>query len=83
MDSGWLIVNPAYGRTYGSNEEMRTDWENGKDFRCASGPYCSKRDLPKILNDGYVGVQIVQHKRYFDLPDGRTFRVPFLTEEIR
>lgn len=48
MRNGTLLM-PAYGRTYASNDAMREDWENGKDFRLyGSGQYCSIRDLDKL-----------------------------------
>lgn len=38
---------PAYGRDYKSAAEVKSDWEAGKDFRCATtGRYFSVRDNP-------------------------------------
>ena len=42
---------PAYGRRYKAADQMRADWENGKDFRIGSaGPYTSIRDLKYLRN---------------------------------
>jgi len=40
---------PAYGRDYKSKAAVLTDWQSGKDFRCAmTGRYLSTRDnLPQ------------------------------------
>lgn len=50
-----MTVSGAYGRDYRNLEEMRYDWEAGKDFVVRSvdagigpggvGSYCSKRDF--------------------------------------
>jgi len=38
---------PAYGRDYKSAAAVKSDWEAGKDFRCAlTGRYLSARDKP-------------------------------------
>jgi hypothetical protein len=40
-----IHATPAYGRDYKSKAMVITDWQNGKDFRCAvSGRYLSIRD---------------------------------------
>lgn len=43
-----LFVLPAYGRRYQTEEALRKDWEEGKDFKIVSGPYLSIRDQDKI-----------------------------------
>ena len=43
-----LILFPAYGRTYDNHVSMRTDWEQGKDFRIYGGAYCSIRDIAEL-----------------------------------
>ena len=43
-----LYAIPAYGRLYRTKDELKVDWENGKDFKIVNGPYFSVRDLSKI-----------------------------------
>lgn len=45
-----VLLIPAYGVKYESAEQMRADWEAGKDFRFWRGvpTYCSIRDLEKL-----------------------------------
>ena len=44
-----MILRPAYGRSYKTQDEMLKDWNDGKDFRISSsGPYCSIRDLDQM-----------------------------------
>lgn len=86
MATEWLLVRPAYGRRYLNNEAMRADWDGGKDFQISlGGPYLSCRDVEKNtanIRTEYKGIQIVQHVLRLEMPDGRLFRWPFLTEEI-
>ena len=42
---------PAYGRTYKNMNEAKKDWDNGLDFQVFNGPYCSIRDINKLVND--------------------------------
>jgi hypothetical protein len=39
-----LLVQGAYGRKYTHSDQVRKDWDEGKDFQVVLGPYCSKRD---------------------------------------
>lgn len=39
-----LVVTAAYGRSYNTEKEALTDWNEGKDFKIVDGPYMSKRD---------------------------------------
>ena len=39
-----ITLVPAYGRDYASQKDVREDWEAGKDFRVAGGPYINKQD---------------------------------------
>ena len=75
----WMIVEPAYWRTYLTAEAMREDWDGGKDFRIENfGPYMSCRDIQKNtlnIRENYTGVQIVQKRR------GTV--APYLTVEVR
>jgi len=44
-----LILMPAYGRRYESNDEAMADWKAGKDFRIiGGGPYTSIRDAERL-----------------------------------
>jgi hypothetical protein len=43
-----LILMPAYGRVYLTEDAAMADWKAGKDFRIVNGPYCSVRDLAKM-----------------------------------
>lgn len=86
MAKSWLIVHPAYGRTYATSELLRAAWDGGKDFKIEGGPYLSNRDVEHNtagLREKWTGIQIVQKRVAFELADGRMCRVPFLTEEIR
>jgi hypothetical protein len=47
----WLILTPAYGRRYRSDEEVLADWRRGKDFKILGGPYTSVRDFEKNTDD--------------------------------
>lgn len=46
-----LILFPAYGKTYATEEAMRIDWVSGVDFKIKGGPYTSIRDLDKLSED--------------------------------
>lgn len=35
---------PAYGRRYNTEQEVKDDWNAGKDFKIIGGPYISNRD---------------------------------------
>ncbi len=37
-------VQPAYGRSYASEEEVLRDWDANKDFTINGGPYVNKSD---------------------------------------
>ena len=64
-----LILMPAYGRRYETNEAALADWNAGKDFRVVGcGPYTSKRDEMQlaqhhhnvILSTDQGGVYVVK-----------------------
>lgn len=42
---------PAYGREYKTIDDALVDWEGGKDFQIYNGPYCSIRDLDRMIRD--------------------------------
>lgn len=44
----WIELLPAYGRDYKNQDEVRADWEAGKDFRHpTSGRYVNKEDAER------------------------------------
>lgn len=43
-----VTLIPAYGRDYKSAEAARKDWNDGKDFQIAGGPYTSIRDVDQF-----------------------------------
>ena len=46
FNKGMVCLTGAYGR-----EAVESDWDNGKDFKRVSGPYCSIRDSAAIKAD--------------------------------
>jgi hypothetical protein len=47
----YMSAVPAYGRDYQTEDQVRADWDAGKDFRCMPGPgqrggYIGKNDKP-------------------------------------
>lgn len=64
-----LILMPAYGRRYKTNDQALADWNAGKDFRVVGGSsYCSIRDVSHmarihnnvILHSDQGGAYVVQ-----------------------
>lgn len=55
-----LVALPAYNRNYDTSEACANDWEGGKDFKIANGPYFSIRDVKLMKDQGYTKVCIVQ-----------------------
>jgi hypothetical protein len=53
-----LNAIPAYGRQYKTTEECLKDWNEGKDFKIACGPYFSIRDIAILKADGYREIRI-------------------------
>jgi hypothetical protein len=53
-----LSINPAYGRSYSTEEEALEAWNEGLDFRIINGPYLSKRDNAYLIASGYEHVAI-------------------------
>lgn len=44
----WIEVEPAYGRDYKNQKDLKTDWDADKDFRdTASGRYVNKSDATR------------------------------------
>lgn len=55
FNKGMVCLTGAYGR-----EAAESDWNNGKDFKIVSGPYCSIRDSEAIKTDnGSDSMQLV------------------------
>lgn len=52
-----LYATPAYGRTCNNANDLRTMWENGKDFKIVGGPYFSIRDTA-VLKQRYGMIEI-------------------------
>ena len=46
-----VLLIPAHGKVYNTQEEMRADWEAGKNFKMYGSSYCSIRDIAKISAD--------------------------------
>ena len=63
-----LILSPAYGRDYKSKSEVLSALHGNKDFIINSvmpgynGLYCSKRDIPAFLVDGFTHIEIRYRK---------------------
>ena len=51
-----LVAVGAYGRDYHSRNAalLLQEWTEGKDFKICNGPYFSIRDVPRLLQEGYV-----------------------------
>ena len=52
-----ITLVPAYGRDYKSAKAAEADWQAGKDFQIAHGPYTSIRDKASLV-DMYGGISI-------------------------
>lgn len=46
MELSPMVLVPAYGRKYKTENHCLEDWYAGKDFKIEGGPYCSIRDFP-------------------------------------
>lgn len=66
---GYLVVYPAYGRSYPTADKAKEEFLNGKDFSASAlgGPYLSIRDfhnkIPELSN--FDGVVLTQRDRKF------------------
>ena len=58
MIDNYLALRGAYGRQYSSADEVRADWNDGKDFKIVGGPYCSIRDIESLKNIGYERIAV-------------------------
>lgn len=43
-----VILVPAYGRDYKTEEEVAKAYHSGVDFKIVGGPYCSVRNFPDV-----------------------------------
>lgn len=59
-----IEIKSAYGRKYKTIKEALEDWDKGKDFRVFNGPYCSNRDLDRMIKDYGKVVLVIGEKRH-------------------
>lgn len=65
-----LMVLPAYGRNYTTEDAALQDWFCGKDFKIAGGPYFSIRDKNTLAGEGITSLLLVwdvKHKKTTEL----------------
>jgi hypothetical protein len=43
----YVEVEPAYGRDYRNQKDLKADWNAGLDFRLVGGPYINKEDAQR------------------------------------
>lgn len=56
-----VLLEPAYGRKYKTEQEAISDWQAGKDFKFVGGPYCSIRErdmISKTMRNPLVYIEI-------------------------
>jgi hypothetical protein len=71
-----LHAVPAYGRSYKTNEDLITDWLDGKDFKIEGGSYFSIRDYEMLsVTLGYDDIAI----KFDDLPIASVCYIPLFT----
>ena len=56
-----IILVPAYGRKYATEEAALADWKKGLDFKIDGGPYCSITDFTQLRANGPVSIQWKPH----------------------
>lgn len=56
-----IILTPAYGRRYTTEEAALTHWKRGLDFKIAGGPYCSILDIAEMKKQGPVAIRWKPH----------------------
>lgn len=60
-----LNIKGAYGRTYNTWLDAENDWVSGADFKILGGPYCSVRDLVRLVKDfGTIVLLLNKEKHY-------------------
>lgn len=60
----------AYGR-----ETSMQDWQDGKDFKIIGGPYCSIRDVPGMIEEGFGVLE-------FSTLDGRHYYTKIISQML-
>jgi hypothetical protein len=53
-----LDVVPAYGRDYNSEDYVRRDWNNNKDFRIVEGSYINKQQTKELIANGVTELNV-------------------------
>lgn len=43
----YVEVEPAYGRDYRNQKDLKADWNANMDFRITGGPYINKEDAKR------------------------------------
>ena len=56
-----IILIPAYGRKYVTQEAALADWNDNKDFKIDGGPMCSIRDFTQLRAQGPVSIRWKPH----------------------
>ena len=56
-----LILTPAYGRKYTTEEAVLIHWKRGLDFKIDGGPYCSILDIDEMKKQGPVSIRWKPH----------------------
>lgn len=46
-----IEIKAAYGRKYLTMDDALEAWNKGLDFKIVNGPYCSYRDLDRMVED--------------------------------
>ena len=64
-----FVATQAYGRRSTNEENVRKQWEDGKDFQAlGSGQYFSKRGVDLIRADGFTDILV-------HLPEGKSLMI--------
>lgn len=58
------VVLGAYGRVYSDAREALEDWWEGKPFITLDGPSCTVESVPKLIENGYTHVQILDYEMH-------------------
>lgn len=67
-----FIAVQAYGRKSTNEENVRKQWEDGKDFQDrGSGQYFSKRDVGLIKANGFTNILV-------HLPEGKSLMIDLI-----
>jgi hypothetical protein len=67
-----FVAVQAYGRRSTNEDNVRKQWEDGKDFQAmGSGQYFSKRDVGLIKTDGFTNILV-------HLPEGKSLMIDLI-----